>query len=258
MYATNYFESLVLNTLRGQTAPAPAALYLALFLNNPGETGTEGAEVSYAGYARQRVTFSSPAAMNGGTGVQNVSDITFPVTPVALGAVTHVGVMDSQTGGNMLLYGEFTESVGVEANEAPVIVAGEAQWWMSGNMSAAYRKKVFGLLHNQAITGFIPYLALYHGNPEEGGAELSGDNYARAALPFAAPAEQVGGQMQITNSDAVTTNRASNSWGTWSYTAICDAPTGGQVVFFGNRPAKDVRKGMLVSVAQGALNLSIH
>lgn len=258
MYATNYFETMILNTLRGQTAIAPSALYLALYLSSPGESGREGTEVSYSGYSRQRITFSPPAPMNGGIGVTNVGDITFPVTPVSLGAITHIGVLDSPTGGNMLLYGEFTESVSVEASEAPVIVSGEAQWWMTGGMSTAYRTRALNLLHGQSITGFIPYMALLHGNPEDGGAELSGENYERVPLPFTAPAEQVGGQMLIANSEQVSTNRASTPWGTWSYTAIYNAPKSGIPVFYAPRAAKEIRKGMLVVVAQGALNLSVH
>lgn len=256
MYATNYFETMVLGTLRGQTAAAPAALYLALYMNSPGESGMEGTEISYTGYARQRIMFSSPAPMNGGIGVKNVADITFPITPVGLGSITHLGVIDSPTGGNMLLYGEFTEPVGVEASEAPVIVAGKAQWWMTGNMSTAYRTKVLNLLSGQSISGFVPHLALFHGSPEDGGAELSGDNYQRVALPFSAPGEQVGGQMQIMNSEQVATARASTPWGVWSYTAVCDAARSGQPVYYAARTPKEIRKGMLVVVGEGALHPS--
>lgn len=258
MYATNYFEGMMLNVLRGQTAVAPSGLYLALYLNNPGEEGTGGTEVSYSGYARQGIVFSSPGPMNGGIGVTNVADITFPVAPVALGAITHIGVMDSPAGGNMLLYGAFTESVQVEASEAPVIVAGEAQWWMTGAMSAAYRTKMLNLLNGQSVSGVIPYLALFHGNPEDGGAELAGENYERVALPFGAPAEQVGGQMQIASSEQVSTVRASTPWGAWSYTAVYDAPVAGSPVYYAARSPKEIRKGMMVVVTEGALNLSVH
>lgn len=258
MYATNYLEHLVLNTLRGQSAQAPTALYLALYHSNPGESGDAGAEVVYPGYARQPVTFSSPAVMNGGIGVQNVADITFPTTGIGLTPITHIGVLDSQTGGNMLLYGEFTESVQIDANEAPVIIAGEAQWWMTGGMSSAFRTKVLNLFHGQSIGGFVPHLALFSGNPEDGGSELSGDNYARVALPFSAPTEQPGGQSIITNSDQVNTPRASTAWGVWSYTAVYDGPTSGMPVYYAARTAKEVRKGMLVVVAEGALTLSMH
>ena len=71
MYATDYFETMMLNTLRGTNATAPTKVYMGLFLSNPGETGAGGTEVSYSGYQRQEVSFSSPAVMSGGIGLQN-------------------------------------------------------------------------------------------------------------------------------------------------------------------------------------------
>lgn len=258
MYATDYLETLFLNTLRGQSAQAPSALYLALYMNNPGESGTAGTEVNYQGYARQRIMFSSPAPLYGGTGIQNIADITFPVTPLSIGSITHLGVLDSPTGGNMLLYGEFSESISIEANEAPVIVAGEAQWWMTGSLSTAYRTRLLNLFLGQSLPGFIPYLALFSGSPEDGGAELSGENYARVPIPFTAPTEQTGGQMMITNSEQIATPRASSYWGVWTYTAICDAASAGSPVFYTMRAPKELRKGMLIQVAENALNISMH
>ena len=77
MYASNFYENLVLNLMRGQSAAAPSNLYLALFLSNPGDTGSEGTEISYTGYARQPITFSSPAASGSGLMVQNTAMISF-------------------------------------------------------------------------------------------------------------------------------------------------------------------------------------
>lgn len=54
MYATDYFERLTLNLLRGQSATAPVRVYIGLFLNNPGDEGG-GTEAGYSGYARQRL-----------------------------------------------------------------------------------------------------------------------------------------------------------------------------------------------------------
>ncbi len=258
MYATDYFETMMLNTLRGTNATAPTKVYMGLFLSNPGETGAGGTEVSYSGYQRQEVSFSSPAVMSGGIGLQNSGDITFPVTAVALGSVTHVGILDSQTGGNMLLYGEFTEALTVEANESPVVVSGEAQWWITGGMSTAYKTKMLNLLRGTSISGFTPYLAIYNGSPEDGGSELSGDNYARSAITFSAPASQVGGQSQIANSGRLSTPRASTSWGTMTHIAVMDASTSGQPVFYASRNTKAFRKGMMLIYEDGALKLSIN
>ena len=259
MYATNFYEAAVLNLMRGVTMEAPADMYVALFLSDPGETGEAGTEVTYSGYARQKIEFSAPAATDGGgIGVSNIADITFPITPVAIGTITHLAVCDSLTGGNKYLYGEFTESLHVQANEAPVIVAGEAQWWWQGNMSNAYKTKTLNVLRGTSCLGCYPHLALYDGLPESGGSELSGLGYSRPALTFSAPEEQVGGQMQIANSLAASTARAAAAWGAWDYTVIMDANTSGQPVWYAQRTPKLMRKGLLASVAVGALRVTVN
>lgn len=258
MYATNYFEKAILNLLRGVSFSAPTTVYLALFLNSPTETGQDGTEIAYTGYARQAVTFSAPAVMNGGIGIKNAEDITFPTSPSAAGTVTHVGIMDSLTAGNMLIYGELTDPLVVAANEAPVVVAEEAQWWLSGNMSNAYKTKILNTLRATNCAGFVPYLSLFNGNPDNGGSELSGTGYERVSLTFGAPAEQSSGQMLISNSMRAATARAGSSWGTWTYTAIYDAPSNGNPVFYIARSSKEFRKGLMAIVDVGNLSLAVN
>ena len=65
MYMTNYMETAVLNLFRGISITAPQKVYMALFLSNPGESGT-GTEANYTGYSRVEVSFSTPAVMSGG------------------------------------------------------------------------------------------------------------------------------------------------------------------------------------------------
>lgn len=76
MYATDYFETMILNLARGISATAPTAVYLALFLNDPGDAAG-GTEVAYPGYARMPITFSEPAPSGQGMGIQNTAAITF-------------------------------------------------------------------------------------------------------------------------------------------------------------------------------------
>ena len=78
MYATNYFETMILNVLNGVQAGAPATVYVGLFLTNPGEAGG-GTEISYTGYARQAITFDAPESMEDGIGIKNSAEITFPL-----------------------------------------------------------------------------------------------------------------------------------------------------------------------------------
>ena len=209
MYACDYLENGVLNVLRGVTFAAPAKVYLALYLNDPGEDGASGTEVSYAGYKRIEIDFSSPAETNGGIGVQNLEDITFPTPVTAAGTITHVGILDSLAGGNMLCRGELVEPLVIGADEPPVFLAGDVLFYLTGNLSRAWKTKVLNILRGQSIQGIAPYFSLWNGSPEAGGSELSGDNYARTALTFGAPAEQTSGQIIARNSVATSFIRPS-------------------------------------------------
>ena len=259
MYATNYFEQMILNILRGSAAAAPSACYIGLFLTSPGESGTAGQEMSYTGYRRQPITFSAPAAMENGIGIANTADITFPTAPSAAGSVAYIGVFDSLSSGNMLIYGKLEEEQSVEAQEAPVIVAGEAKWWLSGDMTNAFKTSILNLLRGVSVNGVTPYLALFTDSPDNGGVELSGDNYSRLPLSFSAPAQQTTGECKISTTTSVSTERASTVWGTWGYTAVMSAQTGGNPLFGKEKsPAKIMRTGLLVTCAAGDLSLAVN
>ena len=164
MYACDYLENGVLNVLRGVTFAAPAKVYLALYLNDPGEDGASGTEVSYAGYKRIEIDFSSPAETNGGIGVQNLEDITFPTPVTAAGTITHVGILDSLAGGNMLCRGELVEPLVIGADEPPVFLAGDVLFYLTGNLSRAWKTKVLNILRGQSIQGIAPYFSLWNGS----------------------------------------------------------------------------------------------
>ena len=197
MYACDYLETGFLNVLRGVTFAAPTKVYLALFLNDPGDSGAAGTEISYTGYARMEIAFSEPAASNGGIGIQNLSDITFAAPADPAGTVTHIAIMDSLVGGNMLARSELTESLVIGANEPPVFLAGDVLFYLTGNMSNAFKTKLLNLFRGTSIVGISPHFSLWNGSPEETGSELAGDNYARVALTFSAPSEQASGQMLV-------------------------------------------------------------
>ena len=125
---TTYAADAVLNMyLRGVTYSAPATAYIALFTSDPGETGT-GAEVSGGSYARQPLTFSSPASA-GTTGRKctTTADAVFPAATSAWGTVTHAGIFDSLNGGNVLYYAPLTTPRNV--------IAGDQFNFKTGNIS---------------------------------------------------------------------------------------------------------------------------
>ena len=259
MYACDYLENGVLNVLRGVTFAAPAKVYLALYLNDPGEDGASGTEVSYAGYKRIEIDFSSPAETNGGIGVQNLEDITFPTPVTAAGTITHVGILDSLAGGNMLCRGELVEPLVIGADEPPVFLAGDVLFYLTGNLSRAWKTKVLNILRGQSIQGIAPYFSLWNGSPEAGGSELSGDNYARAALTFGAPREQNFGQVIAPNLVAAPVQPPSTAWGTWTHSAIYSASSSGEPVYIKALvESVEIKKGYMPTIAEAAIEVGIN
>lgn len=100
MSLSNYLESALLNHAFGGTPfTQPAGMYLALFTAAPSDAGG-GTEVSGGGYARQSVV----GAVSGDT-FSLAGNVDFPAAAGSWGAITHVGIFDAASGGNLLVWG---------------------------------------------------------------------------------------------------------------------------------------------------------
>lgn len=98
---SNYLEAALLNaTLRDTAFTSPIAVYVALFTTNPTDANT-GTEVSGGSYSRQLVIFAAPS---GGSATTS-ADVTFPTATAPQGVITHFGIMDAATAGNLLYHG---------------------------------------------------------------------------------------------------------------------------------------------------------
>ena len=114
MSLSNTFETTVLTwLLTNSAATRPTAWYVALFTSNPAEDAS-GTEVSTTGtaYARQSVTFS----VSGNTAT-NTAAIEFPTATASYGTVTHVGVYDASTAGNLIAYAALTTSKAIDTGD---------------------------------------------------------------------------------------------------------------------------------------------
>lgn len=258
MLATDFFETSILNLARGISITAPQTMYLALFLNNPSDAGG-GTEVDYTGYARMPITFSVPAPVTQGIGIENADTITFAKATQDVGDVTHVGVLDSATGGNMYVYNALSEPLKVQTNIAPVVRAGSLKWYSTGKMSNAYKTKELNILRGIDCAGFTPYLALYNGSPESGGAEFSGNAYERMAVEFSAPGETSSGASIISNATEIMSATATGTWGNLTHVAIYDAASNGTPFFIDTaNPATQMTKDKAVRYDTGALKISLN
>lgn len=111
-FLSTYLAPKYLDHLFNATAfAAPANTYLALFTTDPTAAGT-GTEVTGGSYARQSISMAT--ATSTGT-ITSDAAITFTALPTA--AVTHYGIYDASTGGNLLLYGALPSSVIVNSGE---------------------------------------------------------------------------------------------------------------------------------------------
>lgn len=257
---TNYFETAILNTMRNITATAPSAVYVALFLSDPTESGTAGTEVTYQGYARQAVTFTTPSSSGTTITCSNSDQIVFPTPNSAAGTVTHIGIMDAPSGGNMLVYKSLNDPITLTSETAPRFNVGEISLSLSGgNLDPTFKTKILNYLRGTSISGFSPYLALYAGDPQSGGSELSGTGYARMELVFDTPEEQISGQMQSANTNATQTSPASSNWGNWSFGVIMDAQAAGNRVWYKeNAGTYTMNNGAQAYITAGAVTIALN
>jgi hypothetical protein len=104
MNASTHLEHAILNHFfRSQPVTVPPTLFLALYISNPTDSDI-GTEVQGGGYVRQPITFSEPQQVNGRGQITNNTQINYPTATANYGTVSHWGVRDSVTGGNLLAH----------------------------------------------------------------------------------------------------------------------------------------------------------
>lgn len=263
MFASDYFENKIISLLLGGTGiSAPSTYYVALFASNPGETGGQGTEISYTGYERQVVTFAGPVVAGSGLTMQNDTVITFPESPSATNPVQYVGIFDGSN--NMWLYGKLTTQLAIQSGVSPVFQVGSLKWTLSGNLSDYYRRAIMNvIIANEDLNAFNPYIALYNGNPNTTGSELTGQNYARIPVSFQISQTQpASGALQYENDgEVVSPTAGSGGWGTMTNVAIMDSEIGGYV--FASMNLKNnanyvISYGDVIGFHEGELTFSIN
>ncbi|MNI33869.1 hypothetical protein D3C73_878300 [compost metagenome] len=105
MNVSNHLATALLNQVFRNTAyTRPTTIYVALYTSNP--TGADtGTEVTGGAYARQTVVYSAPALEGSKETIKNTTELVFPIATADWGSVTHVGIRDAATAGNLLYYG---------------------------------------------------------------------------------------------------------------------------------------------------------
>ena len=121
MSFTNFLETEILDhVFAGAAYTAPTTKYLALFTAvADGEAGSV-TEVSGGGYARQTVAFTTS-----GNTTSNNAAVEFPTATANYGTVTHVGVYDASSSGNLMAYAALSSNKTIETGDVFRVPSGD-------------------------------------------------------------------------------------------------------------------------------------
>lgn len=120
MSFSNTFETRVLTfVFTAASVTRPTAWFVALFTAAPGEPGG-GTEVSGGGYVRRAAAFS----VSGNTAT-NSGALEYPTATASYGTVTHIGVFDASSGGNLIAYAALTASKAIDTGDVLRLPAGD-------------------------------------------------------------------------------------------------------------------------------------
>tara|TARA_R100000544_G_C2219771_1_gene56749 strand:- start:515 stop:901 length:387 start_codon:yes stop_codon:yes gene_type:complete len=118
---SNYLEVEILDHILRNAAYTPAStVYIGLSTGSFGDDNS-GTELSGSGYARQSIAFD---AASGGT-TDNTSAVDFPTATGSWGSVSHYGLFDASSSGNLLIHGAFSAAKTVGSGDILRIAAGE-------------------------------------------------------------------------------------------------------------------------------------
>lgn len=129
MSFTNLLERVLLNHTFSHGNPlfvfTPPTIYVGLWIGDPGEDGVEGSEVSGVdtGYVRIAVPLWSVASGTPTT-IFNLEELVFPEATADWGEVTHFGIFEELTEGDLLMYGMLWSPRNIIAGSIPRFLVG--------------------------------------------------------------------------------------------------------------------------------------
>jgi len=117
---SNYLENKLLDhVLRNVSYTSPTTVYVGLYTSDP-QDDNSGTEVSGGSYARQILDVTTAS---GGI-VTSDADVTFPQATGNWGTITHIGLLDALSSGNLLMHTPLTTSKLIEIGDILKIPVG--------------------------------------------------------------------------------------------------------------------------------------
>ena len=117
---SDYLERALLHHVFGATAyTRPAGLWVALYTTAPTDISPGNEVLPAVGYARVAATFAdAPDQVDGSSAIWNSTVLQFPVATADWGTISHCGVHDAATAGNMLAWGQLAVLKRVDFGDA--------------------------------------------------------------------------------------------------------------------------------------------
>lgn len=240
-YSTYLAQAIINHVLRGSAYTPPAATYLALAVADLTDDNVTGNEVTGAWYARQQVT-SWAAPVGSGVSTSNSNGLAWDAITDNAVTVTHWGLYDAATSGNLLASGAFTESKVGNVNNRFQVSAGEIDLSFDGITSVHLAQALIGfILRGQAFTPPSRYLALYDADPTAADItanEIDAAWYARQAVSsWDAP---TGTGVSTANSGTFTFPAVTGASVTVTHWGLKDASTAGNLLISKALPSSEV------------------
>lgn len=250
---SDYAENKVVDHILGTGTPwSMPTVYVSLHTAAPTEDGVTSNEVTGGWYARQQPATGWNAATT--SGATNNGAITWSTITGSGVTVTHVGLYDALTGGNLLWYKAASATYGV--GSVPTIPDAGMTVSAGGALSNYLIPKIID--HLLGTTLFTSpanvYLAMYTTNPTaaDSGTEVSGGGYARQLITFDAGAAGDAGNEFEEDFGTATANL-----GTISHFGLRDTLTLGNLLIFGAwDTAKAVNNGDIYKVLDDTLTIN--
>jgi hypothetical protein len=110
---SDYLENKLLDhVLRNVSYTSPTTVYMGLYTSDPGDDNS-GTECTGGAYARQVVSVTT--ASDGI--VTSSADVTFPQATDNWGTISHIGLLDDLTSGNLLMHTPLTTSKTIDEGD---------------------------------------------------------------------------------------------------------------------------------------------
>lgn len=261
---SDFCEAQLLNQLFGGVPySTPNILYFGYMVGTAGETGP-GAEPNSGGYARVAVTNNTTNFATTSNQIKtNATEIQFAEATSNHGLIQAIGVFDSPTSGNMLVYFPLSSPINITVGDAMRIPVGSltvqfAAGGLSNYVKNALLNQLFGNVPFNVITSL--YIGYSTSSPTDAlaGTEPSAGGYARSAVVNNTNNFPIATLGSKTNATDIAFGEATDSQGTATHVQIFDAASGGNYLGrYALSPTQIISAGTIPTIPATALTITL-